>query len=157
MSTADDYYAGKATGQLISFIFKLVWLSLIYSPFVFIGGYTYVTTSSKLSTHWSVSLIAGLVAAFLLYMLIAFLEGMTQAKKQNSSKIWLALRGINIVLVCGLPFLVGGSIAVDVIGKKELSSIEYWIVFVFTGLILASIAYTGVIGKLNANKSFQEN
>ena len=147
MRYSDEYYAGSVIGALIGTFFKLMWLSLVYSPFVFVGGYVFFVLWDNVSVHGLVAAIGGIISAAVLYFLIFFFEGIRLEMKSRGNKIWILLKAINVLIVCGLPFILGGSLATSFMDDKDVSSVEVWIVFCFFGLFLSFIAYSGVFGQ----------
>ncbi|WP_176718934.1 hypothetical protein, partial [Methylophaga muralis] len=141
------YYAGSAIGALFGIFFKLMWLSLVYSPFVFVGGYVFFVLWDNYAVHGGVSAIGGIISAVALYILIFFFEGLKFELKSRGNKIWILLKTMNVLIVCGLPFILGGSLAASFMDDKVVSSVEVWIVFCFFGLFPSLIAYVGVFGQ----------
>lgn len=147
MRYSDGYNAGSVIGALIGTFFKVIWLSFVYSPFVFVGGYVFFVLWENFSVHGLVSAIVGITSAAILYFLIFFFEELKLKMKSKGNNLWILLKAINVLIVCGLPFILGGSLATSFMYDQDVSSIEVWIVFCFFGLFLSFIAYSGVFGQ----------
>lgn len=149
MSHSDEYYAGKMVGFVFGFMASLFWLSLVYSPFVFVGGYVFFELYQSFSVHGVVSAIGGIIAAGALFFVVFGIEGLKEKMKSQGKKLWIFLKTINVLVVCGLPFFIGGSLGVGFVGARELSEGEFAVVFIFFGSLLALISYAGVFSRIN--------
>ncbi|MGO5000498.1 hypothetical protein [Oceanisphaera sp. W20_SRM_FM3] len=142
---AEAAAVGGLMGGLIGFTFRVFILSMIYSPFVLAFGYTFYVTQEQFNIHWFVSAIIGLFSAFSLFFIIGFIYAAQQELRNNGNKFWFFLFLLNITLISGLPFLIGISFGLDIIGKSSASLLEQVLAGGFGGLLLALPAYFGVI------------
>jgi hypothetical protein len=134
----------EAAGRIIGLMIRLIAWSLIYSPFVLaFGSAAYYVHQEQGFGLWP-SLVVGIIAASVLYLIVAALYGMQIELKKSNTIAWSVVFVINVFLVSGLPFLIGVAISLDLIGANETSLVEKVLVCGFGGTILAIPAYIGV-------------
>lgn len=141
----DDDYDDDDGSPLLSLILWILWASIVYSPFFGTFYFVYDFLYEGVGIHEFVSIIAGIIAAFALYMIIMAIEAASVAMKSQGRKAWVALMAFNLMVVCGLPFYLGGGIATELIGPEKLNTFEYVATYSFCGSVLAVLAYVGVI------------
>lgn len=139
-----EQVAGEAIGGIIGLFIRLTIWSMIYSPFVFAFGYTYLIAQRKFNFHWLVCSILGLLAAALLFFVIGFIYAAQQDLKNNQNKIWVPLSFLNLTLIAGFPFFIGMSFGLDILDKNTASLFEKILAGGFGGCVLAIPAYLGV-------------
>lgn len=140
-----DQVEGKAFAELIGLLIKFSVFCIVYSPFVLAFGYTFYVTQEEFNLHWFVSAIIGLFSAAVLFFIIGFVYAVQQELRNNENKFWFVLFLLNVTLISGLPFLIGMTFGLDIIGKNSASLLEKVLAGGFGGLLLALPAYFGVI------------
>ena len=141
----DDDYDDDDGSPLLSLIVWILWASIVYSPFFGTFYFVYDFLYEGVGIHEFVSVIGGIIAAFLLYMFVMFIESVSDIKKSQGQKVWIPLMLFNLMIVCGLPFYLGGGIATELIGPEKLDAFEYVATYAFCGSVMAVLAYVGVI------------
>jgi len=141
---SNEQVTGEAIGGIIGLIIRFIVWCMLYSPFVFAFGFTFKFTQETYNLHGFVSSILGLLSAAALFFLVGAIYTVQQVFKNKKNKTWLLLSLLNLILIAGLPFLIGMSFGLDFLDNKITSLFEKIIAGGFGGLVLAIPAYIGV-------------
>lgn len=141
---------GEAFAGLIVFLIRFMIGCTIYSPFILAFVFIVYLTQQKITFHILVSIILGLISTAILFFITGLVYGAQQEFKSNSNYIWVFFLLLNLVLISGLPFLIGMSVSLDIIGQTA-SVTEKVLVGTFGGGILALPAYFCVTKKFKRN------
>ena len=134
----------EAMGGLIGLGIRLIAWVLVYSPFVLVFVVASFYINKLYGYHLLVSVIVGLIAAVVFYLIIAFLYGAQLGCKDKNKIAWISLLLLNMTLISGLPFFIGMSISLDLINDGSAVLMEKIIAGGFGGFLLAAPAYFGV-------------
>lgn len=134
-----QYKAVESMFDLLFFCFKAI---ILYGSFLVPGALVFVICHNNFNLHWLVSLIFGGLAAFGIYYIVAFLEIWRRASPKKSISSWVLLF-ITIVLISGIPFIIGMNFFLGILGKSG-SLFEKVISGGFGGILFGGLSYFAV-------------
>ncbi|MFC7514577.1 hypothetical protein ACFQUU_06135 [Herbaspirillum sp. GCM10030257] len=130
-------------GEAVVGILGLLWLMVIYLPFVIIA----VAVGIYANKHWGFqtfpAFITAVLVAFAAYFLINLIESFSDGLKEEGNYWYIPIKLFVLVTVTGAPFVLGYQL-----GASAVDSNHPWqrmLAGGFVGLLLAGPAYAQVI------------
>jgi len=150
----NGYAKAKATSSIIELIIKMIWVSLVYSPFVITAVIVFYYSNEYFKFHGFVCVIFSLLSVLLLFILIAVIEGVKECFRSNNNIFWIIFHLINIILISSLPLWIGIEIGLEIVKSPEVALFEQIISASTVGLILSICAYYGVLNIIKNQNNF---